>query len=109
SAFDESFGDLGAGAVAGAQEQQSRSSPSRLDVVRCRRREREPGMEREPGFAEKVPAAEQIGPVIDVAAVSRASAGADDAGVSELGQVVGDQVLRFPDELHEFADTAIAA
>ena len=66
-------------------------------------------MEREPGFAEKVPAAEQVGPVVDVAAVSRASAGADDAGVSELRQVVGDQVLRLPDQLHELADTAIAA
>ena len=66
-------------------------------------------MERGPGFAEKVPAAEQIGPVVDVATVSRASAGADDAGMAELSQVVGDQVLRLPDELHELADTAIAA
>ena len=66
-------------------------------------------MEREPGFAEKVPAAEQIGPVVDVAPVGRASAGADDAGVPELRQVVGDEVLRLPDQLHELADTTIAA
>ena len=66
-------------------------------------------MERAPGFAEEVPAAKQIGRVVDVATVGRASAGADDAGVSELRQVVGDQVLRLPDELHELADTAIAA
>ena len=66
-------------------------------------------MEREPGFAEEVPAAEQVGPVVDVATVGRASAGADDAGAPELRQVVGDQVLRLPDELHELADTAIAA
>ena len=66
-------------------------------------------MEREPGFAEKVATAEQIGLVVDVAAVGRASAGADDAGVPELRQVVGDHVLRLPDELHELADTAIAA
>ena len=66
-------------------------------------------MQRAPGFAEKVPAAEQIGPVVDVAAVSRAAAGADDAGVSELRQVVRDQVLRLPDVLHELADAAIAS
>ena len=65
-------------------------------------------MERAPGFAEKVPTAEQIGAVVDIAGVSRASAGADDAGVPELRQVVGDQVLRLPDELHELANTAIA-
>ena len=107
--FDEGFGDLGAGAVAGAQEQQSRSSPSPLDIVGWRRREREAGVEREPGFAEKVPTAEQIGPVVDVATIGRASPGADDAGVPELRQVVGDQVLRLADQLHELADTAIAA
>ena len=45
SVFDEGFGDLGAGAVAGAHEQQSRSNRSRLDVATWRRREREPGME----------------------------------------------------------------
>ena len=106
--FDESLRHLGAGAVAGAQEQQSRSSPSRLDVARRRRREREPGMERQAGIAEKVTAAEQIGPVVDVTAVSRASAGADDSGTSKLRQVVGDHVLRLPDELHELADPAIA-
>ena len=74
-----------------------------------RRREREPGMQRAPGVAEEVPAAKQIGPVVDVATVSRAAAGADDAGVSELRQVVRDQVRRLPDQLHELADTAIAA
>jgi hypothetical protein len=66
-------------------------------------------MERAPGFAEKVPTADQIGPVVDVATVSRASAGADDAGVPELRQVVRDQVLRLPDELHELPYAAIAA
>ena len=66
-------------------------------------------MERAPGFAEQVPAAEQVGPVVDVATVGRASAGADDAGVPELRQVVRDQVLRLPDQLHELADPAIAA
>ena len=66
-------------------------------------------MEREPGVAEQVPAAEQVGPVVDVAAVGRAAAGADDAGAPELGQVVRDQVLRLADELHELADAAIAA
>ena len=96
SVFDEGFGDLGAGAVAGAQEQQSRSSPSAAATSSewRGRREREPGMEREPGFAEQVPAAEQVGPVVDVATVGRASAGADDAGLPELRQVVRDQVLR---------------
>ena len=66
-------------------------------------------MERESGFAEKIPAAEQIGPVVDIAAVSRASSGTDDAGAPELRQMVGDQVLGLADELHELADTAIAA
>jgi hypothetical protein len=66
-------------------------------------------MERAPGFAEEVPAAEQIGPVVDVAAVSRASASAGDARLPELRQVVRDHVLRLPDELHELADSAIAA
>ena len=66
-------------------------------------------MERETGFAEKVPAAQEVGPVVDVAAVGRASAGADDAGVPELRQVVGDQVLRLPHQLHELTDTAITA
>jgi len=66
-------------------------------------------MDRRPGFAEKVPTPEEISPVVDVATVSRASAGADDARVPELGQVVRDQVLRLPDQLHELADTAIAA
>ena len=66
-------------------------------------------MEREPGFAQKVPAAEQVGPVVDVATVGRASAGVDDASVPELRQVVGHHVLRLPEQLHEFADTAIAA
>ena len=110
SVFDERFGDLGAGAVAGAQEQQPRPCAA---AARRRRggagASDEPGMEREPGFAEQVAAAEQIGPVVDVAAVGRASAGADDAGVPELRQVVGDEVLRLPDELHELADPAIAA
>jgi hypothetical protein len=50
--LDEGFGDLGAGAVAGAQEQQLWSSPSRLDVAGWRRHERQPGMERAPGFGE---------------------------------------------------------
>src|SRR5437763_1394400 len=108
SVFDEGFGDLGAGAVAGAQEQQPRSSPSRLDVVRRHRRDREPGMERAPGFAEQIPAAEQIGAVVHVATVSGASTGAHDAGAAELRQVVGDQVLRLPDDLHELADSAVA-
>ena len=106
--LDEGLGDLGAGAVAGAQEQQPRSSPSRLDLVWWRRREREPGMEREPGVAEKVPAAEQVGPVVDVATVGRAASGADDTGVAEFRQVVGHQVLRLPDQLHELADPAVA-
>ena len=66
-------------------------------------------MERAPGVAEEVPAAEQVGPVVDVAAVGRAAAGADDAGAPELRQVVRDQVLRLADELHELADAAIAA
>ena len=109
SVFNEGFGDLRAGAVAGAQKQQSRSSPPRLESVWLRRREREPGVEREPRFAEKVLTAEQIGPVVDVATVSRASAGADDVGLSELRQVVGDQVLRLAHELHELANTPIAA
>jgi hypothetical protein len=65
-------------------------------------------MERETGVAKKIPAAEQIGPVVHVATVRRASAGADDAGVPELREVVGDQVLRLPGELHELADAAIA-
>src|SRR4051794_12726216 len=66
-------------------------------------------MQRAPGFAEKVPTAEQIGPVVDVATVGRASAGADEPGVPEFRQVVGDQVLRLPDEVHELADAPIAA
>ena len=66
-------------------------------------------MEREPGFAEQVPAAEQVGAVVDVATVGRASAGADDAGLPEFRQVVGHHVLGLAEQLHELTDTAIAA
>ena len=66
-------------------------------------------MEREAGVAEEVAATEEIGAVVDVAAIGRASARADDAGVPELRQVVGDDVLRLPDELYQLADPTIAA
>ncbi len=66
-------------------------------------------MKRQPRVAEKVAAAEQIGLVVDVAAIGRASAGADDAGAPEFAQVVRDQVLGLAGELHEFADSAVAA
>ena len=80
--LDERLGDLGAGAVAGAQEQQPRSAPARLDgVAVAPARATSPGWSEPPGVAEQVAAAEQIGPVVDVAAVGRAAAGGDDAGV----------------------------
>jgi hypothetical protein len=66
-------------------------------------------MEEEPGSCDQVPATGQLGPVVDVPTVRRATAGTDDAGLPELGEVVRDHVLRLPDELHELADTAIAA
>ena len=66
-------------------------------------------MEREPGSAEQVATAEQIDPVVDVAAVGRASACVDDADPSEFAQVVGDEVLGLFDELHELSDPTVAA
>jgi hypothetical protein len=107
--LDERFGDLRAGAVAGAQEQQSRASASWLGDIRRRRRDGKTGVQRVPGVAEEVAAAQQIGAVVDVAAVGRAAARGDDAGLAELLQVVGDQVLRLADELDELADAPIAA
>jgi hypothetical protein len=66
-------------------------------------------MQRKPSVAEEISTAKEIGPVIDVAPVSRAPPGADDAGLSQLRQVVRDEVLWLSNELHEFTDTAVAA
>ncbi len=107
--LEQGLGDLGTGAVASTQEQNPSAGPSRRDLAGGRRCEREPGMQRAPGFAEEVPAVKEIGPVVDVATVGGASAGADDAATSKLGQVVRHKVRRLPDELHELSDTAIAA
>ena len=57
-----------------------------------------------PGFAKEVPAAKQIGPVVDVATVGGASAGADNAATSKLRQVVRHEIRRLPDQLHELSD-----
>src|SRR5205085_2642179 len=67
------------------------------------------GEEREAGVAEEDTATEEIGAVVDVATVGGASPRAHDPGVAELRQVVGDQVLRLPYELHELAHAPIAA
>ena len=66
-------------------------------------------MQRAAGFAEQVAAAEEVGAVVDVASVGRASAGGDEPGVAELGEVVRDEVLRLADELGELTDAPIAA
>src|SRR5688500_11686813 len=108
SVLCEGFGDLRAGAVAGAQEEQSRSRSPPRRVASVARRQREPRMERETGFGEKFSGAEQVGPVVDVPPVRRASAGTHDTGLAKLGQVIGDEVLRLLQELHELTDPAIA-
>ena len=107
--FDDGFCDLRASAVARAQEQQSRPSSWSHGQIGLRRTKRQAGMERHTRCAKEIPAAEQISAVVDVTAVGRASAAADDAGVPQPGQVVGNQVLRLSEKLHEFADAAIAA
>lgn len=107
--FDESFGNLGTRAVAGAQEQQSRPRAPCLELTWRSGRKCEPGMERSPAFAQEIPAPEKIRSVIDVAAVEGASTSTDDAGPPELGQVVRHHVLRLPDKLHQFAHASIAA
>src|SRR5690606_26830303 len=105
--FDERFGDLRTRAVARAEEEQARPTTARLHLA-SRWPRREPGMEEATGVTEQVPTAGQVRPVIDVSAVGGAAAPGDEAGASELGQVIGDDVLRLCHQLHEFADSAIA-
>ena len=107
--LNESLGDLRAGAVASTQEEEARSRPSPLNLLWWRRHERKPGMERKTGFAEKVTAPEEISSVIHVASVGGAAAGAHDAPITKLPEVVGDKVLRLAHEFHELADTTVAA
>ena len=66
-------------------------------------------MEQVRDFAEQVLAAEQVGAVVDVATVERATTGAHDACFAKRGQMIRDQVLRLPDELDEFANPTITA
>jgi hypothetical protein len=66
-------------------------------------------MQREPGRGEQIPAAGQIGAIVEVAAIGRTPTSGHDATPSEFSEVVGDQVLRLTHQIHQFADAAVAA
>ena len=65
-------------------------------------------MQANPGLAEEVTATLQVCPVVDVAAVGRAPTALHDLGLSQLCEVVRDEVLRLGQELRELTDSAIA-
>jgi hypothetical protein len=65
-------------------------------------------MECEAGTAEQVATEDQIGAVVDVSTIGRAAPSVDEPRVAQLAEVVGDQVLRLADPLHEFADAPVA-
>ena len=66
-------------------------------------------MERDASLTEKIAATEQVCSVVDVAAISRAAASADDVQLSEFRQVVRDQVLWLPDQRHKLPNATIAS
>ena len=98
-ALDEQrLGDLRPGAVAGAEEQ----DPAPCAAAARRSgvgggTSRSAGVERPARRGEQVPAAEEVGAVVDVAPVGGAASGGDEPGVAELGEVVRDEVLRRAD------------
>jgi hypothetical protein len=59
--------------------------------------------------AQEVTAPHQVGAVVHVATVGGAPAGAHDARVPQLRQVVRDEVLRLADEVDELAHATVAA
>jgi hypothetical protein len=105
----EHLGDLGPGAVSGAEEQHLPPATAGTVVVNGRRRERQPGMQRTSDRSEQAPAAKEIGSVVHVATVGRAPARPHDATASQFTQVVRDHVLRFADALHELTHAPVAA
>jgi hypothetical protein len=64
-------------------------------------------MQRTTGSSELVLASSEIDRVVRVAPISRAATSEDESTVSELTQVVGDQVLWLVDELSQFPHRTI--
>jgi len=91
----QGFGHLRAGTVAGAQKQH-----------RCphghprgwRWRQSQPGMQRRADGGQELPAAGQVQVVVAVPGVGRTASRVDQAGLTQLAQVIGDQVLRLTEQ-----------
>ena len=108
--LEQRLRDLRPGAVPGAEEQdERRSAVARRDGGGRGGGEPHARVKGGSGGAEQVAAAEQIDPVVDVAAVRRAAPGAHEARIAQLGQVIRDQVLRLAQQFGELANPAIAA
>jgi hypothetical protein len=65
-------------------------------------------MEARTGRRKEVAAANHVGPIVDVAAVGGTVTGSHQARVSQLCQVIRDEVLRLPGQFDELTDPAIA-
>ena len=107
--LEQRLRDLRPGAVPGAEEQdERRSAVARRDGGGRGGGEPDARVKGGSGGAEQVAAAEQIDPVVDVAAIRRAASGADETRIAELGQVIRDQVLRLAQPFGELTNPAIA-
>jgi hypothetical protein len=65
-------------------------------------------MQSDTGGAQQVPAAQELDPVVGVAAVSGAASTAHQTGVAQFGEVIRDEVLWFAYEPGELAHAAVA-
>lgn len=66
-------------------------------------------MQRRTGCPEQLATVEEVQPVVGVPTVGRASAGGNEAGVAQLSQVVGDEVLGLSEQLRQLTYPPIAA
>ena len=105
----QSFGHLGAGAVARAQEQHPCDRRSRREGAGWRRDEVQPGVQRGAGGDEERADAVEVDEVVGVAAVGRASSRRDQAAVPQLAEVVGDEALGLTHESGQLVHRPVAA
>ena len=92
--LEQRLGHLGAGAVAGAQEQHPRARAPPCAPAPARREPQRRDAAPPPALGEQLAAAREVERVVGVAAVGRAAPRRHQPAVAQLAQVVGDQVLR---------------
>jgi hypothetical protein len=108
-ALDERFGDLRAGAVAGAEEEDARRACTTARPSLAGRAERAWGMERGSSLGKQLAAAGEVEAVVGVAAVEGAAPGRNESPRSEPPQVVRNETLRLLERRHQLAHATVAA